>query len=243
MWVLVAWTCGMCNLLDPIKLRGCWSHLINNLLVTFQLYYSLPAVSLINNCTFECSMGHQISQEDTHFHLHTSDGQHYPCHHHDRLCDFRSTLSFNSLSPTLCIHSLTLSSSLSYLFMWPLSYLFTWPLSYLFTWPLSYLTHHFTFIISQSLSFFQMHCFVLWHQTGQRNSYLLVLRRVVFLRQLKGDLSVRVVNPNLLFCIHQRNSEWICGSEWECRGLSWSERVVGRVVRGYGKEEVSNESI
>ena len=22
-------------------------------------------------------MGHQISQEDTHFHLHTSDGQHY----------------------------------------------------------------------------------------------------------------------------------------------------------------------
>ena len=32
----------------------------NNLLVTFQLHFSLPAMSLINNCTFERSMGHQI---------------------------------------------------------------------------------------------------------------------------------------------------------------------------------------
>ena len=35
-------------------------------------------MSLINNRTFEYSVGHQILQEDTHFHLHTSDGQHYP---------------------------------------------------------------------------------------------------------------------------------------------------------------------
>ena len=34
-------------------------------------------MSLINNHTFECSMGHQISQQDALFHLHTSDGQHY----------------------------------------------------------------------------------------------------------------------------------------------------------------------
>ena len=37
----------------------------------------LLAMSLINNRTFERSMGHQISCQDARFHLHTSDGQHY----------------------------------------------------------------------------------------------------------------------------------------------------------------------
>ena len=76
---LLMWACSVCDLLDPIKPRGgvgvIWS---NNSPVTFQSYYPLPAMSLINNHTFECSMGHQISWEDACFHLHTSDGQHYP---------------------------------------------------------------------------------------------------------------------------------------------------------------------
>ena len=33
------------------------------------------------------------------------------------------------------------------------------------------------------------------------------------------DVTVRVVKPNLLFCIHQRDSEGIGGCEWECRWL------------------------
>ena len=37
---------------------------------------------------------------------------------------------------------------------------------------------------------------------------------------------VRVVKPNLLFCVHQRNSEGICRGEGECRRLSGSKRVV-----------------
>ena len=55
--------------------------------------------------------------------------------------------------------------------------------------------------------------------------------------------SVRVVRPNLLFCIHQRYSEGVCQSEGESGRLSGSQGVIGRVVRGYGEEEVSNESI
>ena len=54
---------------------------------------------------------------------------------------------------------------------------------------------------------------------------------------------VRVVKPNLLFCVHQRYSEGVSRSKGECGGLSWLERVVGGVVRGYRKEEVSNKSI
>ena len=36
-----------------------------------------------------------------------------------------------------------------------------------------------------------------------------------------GD-GVRVVMPNLLFCIHQWDSEGVCRCEWECRGLGRS---------------------
>ena len=43
-----------------------------------------------------------------------------------------------------------------------------------------------------------------------------------------GGQNVRVVKPNLLFCVHQWNSEGICRSEWESRELSGSKRVVGR---------------
>ena len=55
--------------------------------------------------------------------------------------------------------------------------------------------------------------------------------------------SVRVVKPNLLFCIHQWDSEGVGRGEWECGGLGWSEWIVGRVVGRDGEEEVSNESI
>ena len=59
-----------------------------------QLAHHLPfsptspilAMSLINNCTFEHSMGHQISYEDAWFHLHTSDGQYYLSNQQVRSC-------------------------------------------------------------------------------------------------------------------------------------------------------------
>ena len=57
------------------------------------------------------------------------------------------------------------------------------------------------------------------------------------------SMLVRVVKPNLLFCVHQRYSEGVSRSKGECGGLSWSKRIVGGVVRGYREEEVSNESI
>ena len=34
------------------------------------------------------------------------------------------------------------------------------------------------------------------------------------------EVDVRVVRPNLLFCVHQRYSEGICWCEGESRGLS-----------------------
>ena len=49
--------------------------------------------------------------------------------------------------------------------------------------------------------------------------------------------------PNLLFCIHQRNSEGIGGSEGESGWLSGVKGVVGRVIWRNRKEEVSDESI
>ena len=61
--------------------------------------------------------------------------------------------------------------------------------------------------------------------------------------ELSKMVRVRVVRPNLLFCIHQRDSEGICRGEGKCRRLSWAERVVRRVVWGYREEEVSHESI
>ena len=56
-------------------------------------------------------------------------------------------------------------------------------------------------------------------------------------------LSVRVVKPNLLFCIHQRYSEGVCQGEGEGRGLSRAKRVVGGIIWGDREEEVSDESI
>ena len=53
----------------------------------------------------------------------------------------------------------------------------------------------------------------------------------------------QVIGPNLLFCVHQRNSEGISGCEGEGRRLSGSEGMIRQVVRGYREEEVSNESI
>ena len=54
---------------------------------------------------------------------------------------------------------------------------------------------------------------------------------------------VRVVRPNLLFCIHQWDSEGVCWSEGKGGWLSGVERVVRGVIGGYGEEEVSDESI
>ena len=73
--------------LDPIKPKVVGVILIQQL--TCYLPPLLPlllVMSLINNCTFERSMGHQISQEDTRFHMHTSDGQHYPSNQQVRSC-------------------------------------------------------------------------------------------------------------------------------------------------------------
>ena len=54
---------------------------------------------------------------------------------------------------------------------------------------------------------------------------------------------VRVVKPNLLFCIHQRNSEGVGRGEGKCGRLGRTERVVRRVVWRDREEEVSNKSI
>ena len=54
---------------------------------------------------------------------------------------------------------------------------------------------------------------------------------------------VRVVRPNLLFCVHQRYSEGVCGCEGEGRWLSRVKGIIGRVVWGYGEKEVSYKSI
>ena len=72
--------------LDPIKPKVAEVVLLNNLLVTFLPAPSILAMSSINNCVFECSMGHRISREDARFHMHTSDGQHYLSNQQVRSC-------------------------------------------------------------------------------------------------------------------------------------------------------------
>ena len=76
---LLMWMCGMSDPFVPIKPKGSWSYFgLTTRLLPFH-HLPLPlAMSLINSHTFEHSMGHQISWEDARFHLHTSDGQHYP---------------------------------------------------------------------------------------------------------------------------------------------------------------------
>ena len=68
------------------KLKGVEVVWPNNLLVAFPSTSSILAMSLINNCVFERSMGHRISREDARFHMHTSDGQHYPSNQQVRSC-------------------------------------------------------------------------------------------------------------------------------------------------------------
>ena len=72
--------------LDPIKPKGIGVVWLNNLLVTFTPTSFTLAMSLVNSCVFEHSMGHQISREDARFHMHTSDGQHYPSNQQVRSC-------------------------------------------------------------------------------------------------------------------------------------------------------------
>ena len=74
------------RLLDPIKPRDVGVISFNNLLVTFLSASSILAMSLVNNRVFERSMGHRISCEDARFHMHTSDGQHYPSNQQVRSC-------------------------------------------------------------------------------------------------------------------------------------------------------------
>ena len=71
---------------DPIKPRGIGVVWLNNSLVTFLSTLSIITMSLINNRVFERSMGHRISRGDARFHLHTSDGQHYPSNQQVRSC-------------------------------------------------------------------------------------------------------------------------------------------------------------
>ena len=74
------------NPLDPIKLKGVGVVWLNNSLVTFTLTSFTLAMSLVNSRVFEHSMGHRISHEDARFHMHTSDGQHYPSNQQVRSC-------------------------------------------------------------------------------------------------------------------------------------------------------------
>ena len=72
--------------LDPIKLMGVGVVWLNNSLITLPPTPSILAMSLVNNRVFERSMGHCISREDARFHMHTSDGQHYPSNQQVRSC-------------------------------------------------------------------------------------------------------------------------------------------------------------
>ena len=72
--------------LDPIKPKVAEVVLLNNLFVAFLPTPSTPVMSLVNNRVFERSMGHRISREDARFHMHTSDGQHYPSNQQVKSC-------------------------------------------------------------------------------------------------------------------------------------------------------------
>ena len=72
--------------LDPKKPKGIGVVWLSNLLVTSLPTSLILAMSLINSHVFERSMGHRISHEDARFHMHTSDGQHYPSNQQVRSC-------------------------------------------------------------------------------------------------------------------------------------------------------------
>ena len=72
--------------LDPIKPKDVGVVWLNNSLVTLPPTSSILAMSLVNNRVFERSMGHRISREDARFHMHTSDGQHYPSNQQVKSC-------------------------------------------------------------------------------------------------------------------------------------------------------------
>ena len=77
-WVADVEVWGVVQSSGSHKAEWCWSRFDpTNRLSSFVSSHLLLTMSLINNCTFEHSMGHQISREDAHFHLHTGDGQHY----------------------------------------------------------------------------------------------------------------------------------------------------------------------
>ena len=58
---------------------------------------------------------------------------------------------------------------------------------------------------------------------GSENWHEMILTREY---SLQGSV-VRVVKPNLLFCIHQWDSEGVCRGEGESRRLSRLKRVIG----------------
>ena len=62
------------NPLDPIKPKGVGVVWLNNSLVISSPTSSELAMSLVNSRIFEHSMGHRISREDAHFHMHTVIG-------------------------------------------------------------------------------------------------------------------------------------------------------------------------
>ena len=86
MWVCWRGSVAIVRSLDPIKPKGVEVVWLNNLLVTLLPASSELAMSLVNNRVFERSMGHRISREDARFHMHTSDGQHYPSNQQVKSC-------------------------------------------------------------------------------------------------------------------------------------------------------------
>ena len=78
--------CRMSDADDPIKPEATGVVCINNSLIALLLASSILAMSLVNNRVFERSIGHRISHEDARFHMHTSDGQHYPSNQQVRSC-------------------------------------------------------------------------------------------------------------------------------------------------------------
>ena len=82
---LLTWKCGGRPISWSYKAEGHRSRLAQQLACHPQTCSTL-AMSLVNNRVFERSMGHRISREDTRFHMHTSDGQHYPSNQQVKSC-------------------------------------------------------------------------------------------------------------------------------------------------------------
>ena len=82
---LLTWKRGGRPISRSYKAEGRRSRLAQQL-ACYPPTSSTLAMSLVNSRVFERFMGHRISREDARFHMHTSDGQHYPSNQQVNSC-------------------------------------------------------------------------------------------------------------------------------------------------------------